>query len=111
MAVEAVVPVGVVVVATVKWRSSVVAAARANTTRPGDDPPPDAGAPLELTVANVDAVLDEVRLYLISDGGNVSVRGVDDGEDGGGARGGRRGAGGTSTSRWRGRASPARARR
>ena len=53
--------------------------------------PVDAGIPLplELTVENVDAVLDEVRPYLISDGGNVSVRGVDDkvleGEEGGGA--------------------------
>ena len=32
---------------------------------------------LELTPGNVDLVLDEVRPYLISDGGNVSVRDVD----------------------------------
>ena len=44
----------------------------------------DSGSPLELTVENVDAVLDEVRPYLISDGGNVSVRGVGEGEDGDG---------------------------
>ena len=44
----------------------------------------DAGSPLELTVENVDAVLDEVRPYLISDGGNVSVRGVGGDGDGDG---------------------------
>lgn len=33
--------------------------------------------PLELTVENVDKVLDEVRPYLISDGGNVSVQNVE----------------------------------
>ena len=46
----------------------------------GDTPP------LELTVKNVDAVLNEVHPYLISDGGNVSVRSVDDGEEGGAPR-------------------------
>ena len=46
--------------------------------------PGAAGAPPELTAENVDAVLDEVRPYLISDGGNVSVRSVGDGEGGGG---------------------------
>lgn len=35
------------------------------------------GRPLELTVENVDKVLDEVRPYLISDGGNVSVQNAD----------------------------------
>jgi len=33
--------------------------------------------PLELTVANVDMVLDDVRPYLIADGGNVEVVGVE----------------------------------
>lgn len=33
----------------------------------------------ELSVANVDMVLEEVRPYLISDGGNVEVVGVTDG--------------------------------
>lgn len=33
----------------------------------------------ELTVENVDSVLDAVRPYLISDGGNVEVASVDDG--------------------------------
>jgi len=33
--------------------------------------------PLELTRENVDKVLDEVRPYLISDGGNVAVHNVD----------------------------------
>ena len=33
--------------------------------------PGAAGAPPELTAENVDAVLNEVRPYLISDGGNV----------------------------------------
>lgn len=32
---------------------------------------------LELTVENVDAALEEVRPYLISDGGNVAVAGID----------------------------------
>ena len=35
-------------------------------------------AGLELTVANVDTVLDEVRPYLVADGGNVAVVGVDE---------------------------------
>ncbi|KAL7525255.1 hypothetical protein ACHAWF_001278, partial [Thalassiosira exigua] len=34
--------------------------------------------PLELTLSNVDKVLDEVRPYLISDGGNVSAQKVDE---------------------------------
>lgn len=36
------------------------------------------GEPLDLTIENVDKVLDEVRPYLISDGGNVSVQRVDE---------------------------------
>lgn len=39
--------------------------------------PPDSDGALDLTPENVDKVLDEVRPYLISDGGNVSVRDVD----------------------------------
>jgi Fe-S cluster biogenesis protein NfuA len=45
-------------------------------------PEDDGTTPLELNVENVDAVLDEVRPYLISDGGNVSVRSVDEGREG-----------------------------
>ena len=37
----------------------------------------DEQQPLQLTQQNVDKVLDEVRPYLISDGGNVSVHNVD----------------------------------
>ena len=37
-------------------------------------PPPNM---LELTVENVNAVLEEIRPYLIQDGGNVAVAGVD----------------------------------
>jgi len=37
----------------------------------------DDGEALELNPTNVDKVLDEVRPYLISDGGNVSVQNVD----------------------------------
>ena len=37
----------------------------------------DDGEALELNPSNVDKVLDEVRPYLISDGGNVSVQNVD----------------------------------
>ena len=33
----------------------------------------------ELTVKNVDLVLEDVRPYLIADGGNVDVISVDDG--------------------------------
>ncbi|XP_078436339.1 NFU domain protein 1 [Wolffia australiana] len=36
-------------------------------------------SPLELTVGNVDLVLEEVRPYLIADGGNVEVVSADDG--------------------------------
>ena len=39
---------------------------------------PKAGSGLEFTKENVDKVLDEVRPYLISDGGNVAVVSVDD---------------------------------
>ena len=35
--------------------------------------------PLELTMENVDLVLDEMRPYLLADGGNVAVRSVDGG--------------------------------
>jgi Fe-S cluster biogenesis protein NfuA len=37
--------------------------------------------PLELTIENVDQVLNEVRPYLISDGGNVSVQRIDDNKE------------------------------
>ena len=35
--------------------------------------------PLPLTLENVEAVLDEMRPYLIDDGGNVAVRDIDGG--------------------------------
>ena len=35
--------------------------------------------PLEMTVANVDEVLNDVRPYLMADGGDVEVVGVDEG--------------------------------
>lgn len=38
---------------------------------------PTGEEPLELTPANVDKVLDEVRPYLISDGGNIEVVRID----------------------------------
>eukprot|EP01037_Dinobryon_pediforme_P018971 gene18971-19313_t len=41
------------------------------------DPNPSPVIELELTVSNVDRVLDEVRPYLIADGGNVAVVSVD----------------------------------
>ena len=47
----------------------------ASSVRP---PPPPAAGGLELTVANVDTVLDEVRHHLVADGGNVAVVGVDE---------------------------------
>ena len=41
------------------------------------DPSPSPVVELDLTVSNVDRVLDEVRPYLIADGGNVAVVSVD----------------------------------
>lgn len=38
-----------------------------------------ASGPLELTMENVDMVLDEMRPYLMADGGNVAVREIDGG--------------------------------
>ena len=38
---------------------------------------PDPREDLELTIENVNKVLDEVRPYLIADGGNVAVHSVD----------------------------------
>jgi hypothetical protein len=35
--------------------------------------------PLDLTLENVELVLDEMRPYLIADGGNVAVRDIDNG--------------------------------
>jgi len=49
----------------------------------GDDdettplPPKHSGEPLELTLDNVEMILDEMRPYLISDGGNVAVTEID----------------------------------
>ena len=37
----------------------------------------DEDAPLELTLENVETVLDELRPYLMADGGNVSVKEID----------------------------------
>ena len=36
-----------------------------------------ADGPLELTLQNVEMVLDEMRPYLMSDGGNVAVKEID----------------------------------
>ena len=41
-----------------------------------DDAGPVVG-PLELTLENVETVLDEMRPYLQADGGNVAVRGIE----------------------------------
>jgi hypothetical protein len=38
---------------------------------------PKLEGPLELTWENVDAVLDEMRHYLINDGGNVAIKEID----------------------------------
>ena len=40
-------------------------------------PPTELEGPLDLTLENVEAVLDEMRPYLISDGGNVEVQDID----------------------------------
>ena len=42
-------------------------------------PPTSTIGPLALTLDNVEIVLDEMRPYLVADGGNVAVRGIDDG--------------------------------
>ena len=55
--------------------STTSAAPPAST--PGKKSGAAAAGELELTVANVDAVLDEVRPYLVADGGNVAVASVD----------------------------------
>lgn len=46
-------------------------------TSPVPTTSPEGGDILELTLANVESVLDEMRPYLISDGGNVSVADID----------------------------------
>ena len=46
-------------------------------TKQSSSPPDDGELLLELDISNVDKVLDEVRPYLISDGGNVCVQSVD----------------------------------
>ncbi|KAI4329821.1 hypothetical protein MLD38_028164 [Melastoma candidum] len=51
---------------------------------PASPPPPSSpglysSVQLDLTIKNVDLVLDDVRPYLIADGGNVEVVSVDDG--------------------------------
>ena len=56
--------------------SSVISPFQTNSSTSAPNAIPD-GEPLELTMENVDKVLDEVRPYLISDGGNVSVPRVD----------------------------------
>ena len=55
---------------------------RATATSPASSPPANkasspAAGPLELTEANVEAVLDEVRPYLMADGGNVELVEID----------------------------------
>ena len=47
-----------------------------STTTTKEKPPPLVG-PLELTWENVDAVLDEMRDFLIQDGGNVVISEID----------------------------------
>lgn len=44
---------------------------------PTETAPREQGGILELTEANVEMVLDEMRPYLISDGGNVSIAEID----------------------------------
>ena len=43
----------------------------------GPDLPPSSGKTYELTLENVEMILDEMRPYLISDGGNVAVSEID----------------------------------
>ncbi|GMI27909.1 hypothetical protein TeGR_g2765 [Tetraparma gracilis] len=74
------------------WSGEIAAQTAAATPKPAAPPvsspfaaapsPPAApaapAAPLAFTPANVDKVLDEIRPYLISDGGNVSVHSLDE---------------------------------
>jgi len=60
--------------------TAAAAAGDTSTAAPADDAPLDPDRPLlELTMENVDAALEEVRPYLIADGGNVEVVGIEDG--------------------------------
>ena len=45
----------------------------------GTDTVDTVGQTLELTMENVDTVLEEMRPYLLADGGNVAVRGIEGG--------------------------------
>ena len=62
--------------ARLQQRSVVAVASPFESGKPGTADA-DADAELAFTVENVDAVLEEVRPYLISDGGNVAVHAVD----------------------------------
>lgn len=55
------------------------AAAAAAASEAGSNGSQPGGASLELSVESVDRVLDDVRPYLIADGGNVDVVGVENG--------------------------------
>ncbi|GAB0489291.1 hypothetical protein MMPV_000508 [Pyropia vietnamensis] len=77
-AAAAVAPVGVASPMVSPFAASASASTGGAPIVDGDGPASSAGtAPMELTVANVDTVLDEVRPYLLSDGGNISVVSVD----------------------------------
>ena len=47
------------------------------TSDPSYTPLPSDDEPLELTWENVDMVLDEMRPYLLQDGGNVAISEID----------------------------------
>ena len=47
------------------------------TTTAGYNPLPTNDEPLELTWENVDMVLEEMRPYLLQDGGNVAISEID----------------------------------
>ena len=57
--------------------SSLAATSSPSSTNKTSSSSPATGGPLELTEANVEAVLDEVRPYLMADGGNVELVEID----------------------------------
>lgn len=52
-------------------------AATAETTAPANSAAPEANDPRALTIENVERTLDELRPYLMADGGNVEVVEID----------------------------------
>lgn len=57
--------------------TSADSSSSSTTTTAGYNPLPTNNEPLELTWENVDMVLEEMRPYLLQDGGNVAISEID----------------------------------